>query len=286
MLQPILEKNNVGVHHLLNGRHKKAKTAFKSALVHLGILIQKQQSSEDFGSASSIFPFAIQATNSIPESTNPHSPSHTFYMFRHALIVTATSSEAVIADIKWMEDSNIGFWTAVLTFNLSLAYHIERDYECDKSKANCDKILKFYKKTLIAVQQMRNPRQPRSQPVEYRTTIAMGVFMNMGAILFEEGKLEKVEHCLDMILKKKQPEQEAFLETYHLRDRLLTNLFLLQERLSEKQRLETIKEQERKLQLKAWEDDYYQHFMQQQRQQKQKDSHCHNNRNLVVPRSA
>jgi len=286
MLQPILEKNNAGVLHLLHGRHKKAKTAFKSALVHLGILIQKHQSSESLGSASSLFPFAVQATSSIPESTNPHSPSHTFYMFRHALIVTATSSEAVIDEITWMDDTHIGFWTAVLTYNLSLAYHIQRDYECDKSEANCDKILKFYQKTLIAVQQISNQRQPRSLLSEYRTTITMSVFMNMGAILFDdEGKLEKAKHCLDMMLKKKQPEQEAFLETYHLRDRLLTNLFLLQERLAEKQRLETIKEQQRKVQLKAWEDEYYQHFKQQQ-QQKKTDSICPNNRNLIVPRTA
>merc|ERR1712150_20717 len=111
-------------------------------------------------------------------------------------------------------------------------------------------------------------------------TMAIGVFMNMGAVFFEEGKLEKAEHCFNLALMK----QDA-IEQFHL-ERIHTNLFLLQERLAEERNIEALKEKQRKLKLKAWEEEYYEQVKKRSDKERRKNKSKSSFQNFVASRSA
>lgn len=283
MLQQIFEKNNLGVEHLCNGCYMDAKKTFKSALLHLGVLIQQQQNEQapvkKSVSRKETSSFQVH-TCSVPESSNAHSPSHTFYMFRHAFLLTATA----LNDAPRLNETDIAFFTAVFTYNLALTSHIQCDMECYESTANSkpsNRILKFYQKTLQAIQEMGNEghtqKMSLSSPLsESRTTMAIGVFMNMGAVFFEEGKLEKAEHCFNLALMKQDAIEQFLLERIH------TNLFLLQERLAEERNIEALKEQQRKLKL----EEYYEQMKTRNNKGRRKNKSKSSFQNFVASRSA
>eukprot|EP00547_Thalassionema_nitzschioides_P002981 CAMPEP_0194202934 /NCGR_PEP_ID=MMETSP0156-20130528/2840_1 /TAXON_ID=33649 /ORGANISM="Thalassionema nitzschioides, Strain L26-B" /LENGTH=267 /DNA_ID=CAMNT_0038928565 /DNA_START=147 /DNA_END=950 /DNA_ORIENTATION=+ len=267
MMQQIFDKNNAAVEHLCHGRYKEARKAFKAALLLHGLVVEQQASkiNDNIKNAANI----QLETCPIPESTNATSPSLSFYMYRHAFLISTSEDDSSGFAVT---ETSSACLTAVLTFNLSLAYHIECDFECYAS--NPVRVLEFYKRTLKAIQMdSLNKKRPLRESC-YRATIAMGAFMNMGAIFYEEGKLEKVENCFGMILKNKELEVS-------IRDNVLTNLFLLQERMAEERQIELCKEQERKLKLKELEEEYYK---QVQRNKNQKDRHIP--QNFIVSRTA
>jgi len=287
MLQQIFEKNNLGVEHLCNCRYMDAKKTLKSALLNLLVLIQKQQNEQAPAKKSvsrqETSSFQVH-TCSVPESSNAHSPSHTFYMFRHAFLLTATA----LNDAPRLNETDIAFFTAIFTYNLGLASHIQCDMECYESTANSNpsnRILKFYQKALKAIQEMGNEVHAKrlsslSSLSEYRTTMTIGVFMNMGAVLFEEGNLEKAEHCFNLALMKQDDIEQFLLERIH------TNLFLLQERLAEVRSIEALKEQQRKLKLKAWEEEYYEQVKKRSDEERRKNKSKSSFQNFVASRSA
>lgn len=223
-MQSIVDKNNEGVRHIRDGCYSDAKKAFKTALLYLTVFHQQHQG-EDFSPG-----FAIRIeTTTLPESTNPASSTHSFYVYQDAYLAyvetSATSKE------KPTQDENSCCMAVLITFNLSLALH----YKLDTANGGellvlCrKKLLRFYKKAWEALQ-ISTLVIPGHRT--YRDTIALAILNNTGIIYYYSfWNSRKARFCFEslknMLSCEKDENNIITALMPKVRNGLMMNIFLL-----------------------------------------------------------
>ena len=218
-MQSIVDKNNEGVGHIQNGRYSDAKKAFKTALVRLTVLYQKHQEDELADNSS----IRIE-TITLPESTDPASCEHSFYLYRDAYlahIAPSTTSEEQPPTLQ-----EIGCcMTVLITFNLCLALQYKLDTE---NKRDSKKLLGLYKRAWESLQ-ITAKVIPKRQT--YLDTIAIAILNNTGIIYYHAfSNHSKARFCFESIkniLLCKDDKNTAIGELMpEVRNGLMMNIFL------------------------------------------------------------
>eukprot|EP00546_Thalassionema_frauenfeldii_P019752 CAMPEP_0178903494 /NCGR_PEP_ID=MMETSP0786-20121207/5184_1 /TAXON_ID=186022 /ORGANISM="Thalassionema frauenfeldii, Strain CCMP 1798" /LENGTH=202 /DNA_ID=CAMNT_0020574863 /DNA_START=39 /DNA_END=644 /DNA_ORIENTATION=- len=183
-LQEILEKNNEGASHVLNGRFFAAKRSLRTAMMKLQEFSRQTRKSSDVGFQ---FPSLVVETRTIPQSKTSRDQSSSHFLYRHVLL-TFIDPKPSNVQVQKLHDS-ISDLVGILVFNLSLVYHCNALHHSTRS--DLDKVVRIYRKALAALR----------QDSQYFQIIALAVFNNMGAIYHDLAKYQQAQKCFKAIKK-------------------------------------------------------------------------------------
>mmetsp|Transcript_32694 Transcript_32694/g.48419 ORF Transcript_32694/g.48419 Transcript_32694/m.48419 type:complete len:263 (+) Transcript_32694:220-1008(+) len=239
----IIDKNNEGVEHIINGRYIEAKRAFKTSLVFLALIHHQQKKreeeylqgeDEEFDGADQFFSSQqriIIESRAIPDSPDPTSYSHTLYMYRHALSARLSAEEEQGIVSKDVCSCLI----ALVSFNVSVCAHCKSDR--DNNHQSCAtsnmRVLKSYRKAWEALQIDVGVAGGRHK--SYRDTIVIAVLNNMGALFHQLSNFRKSRYCfrsLKNILSSDSITVKIELAP-EIRDGMMMNCYYTEERSDE-----------------------------------------------------
>mmetsp|Transcript_7207 Transcript_7207/g.10538 ORF Transcript_7207/g.10538 Transcript_7207/m.10538 type:complete len:295 (-) Transcript_7207:201-1085(-) len=234
-VRQILDKNNEGVQHIINGRFALAKKAFRFILFYLQESNESNEQQRDLENQKNLEDkntLLIIETHRIPHAPNHFLTSDIHYIYRDALLVFINPKSVSKQDF---DEQNSASLTALVTFNLSLLYHHRADQ--DKSKSNKAKLLGFYR---TAWEALRIDSWMTSQRQTYHDTVALGILNNMGAIFHEIAKYQKARYCFNAlkIIFLSNTSDGVLTLTPEARDGMMMNVFFLEEKF---ENLKTLK---------------------------------------------
>lgn len=234
----ILNKNNIGVDHICNGRYDEARKAFKAALMDLTAMEgQKDVRDETCGNIRNNSVAVFIEHRRIPDLAST-AKSSTLYMYRRAICTRHESEGKENAEIttKTTESS----LAMLITFNLTLTlqYKVNKEFEYGSNSWNEEqgKFLLLYKKVLKLLKIDTNKKTPQSL-ASYRDTVSLAVVNNMGGIFYQLALYQKAWGCfksLNNTFKSQHGDVNndnfATVVPSDVRDRIMVNIFLAKDK--------------------------------------------------------
>lgn len=227
-IRKILEINNEGVQHIMNGHFTLAKKAFRFILSYLQVSHEQvaygQQHDKEGEKDTKDSALLRIETYRLPNPQKNFLASDIHYIHRDALLVFIDSNAVSAKDLDAQKSASL---TALVTFNLSLLYHHRADQ--DKSKSNKVKLLGFYR---TAWEALRIDSWMTSQRQTYHDTVALGILNNMGSIFHELAKYQKARYCFNAlkIIFLSNASNVSLTITPDARDGMMMNIFILEEK--------------------------------------------------------
>lgn len=221
-MEHILNKNNIGIEHICNGRCEQARKAFKEALVTLHTYHQQQKAGQSFRCN---VPIHIE-NQRIPDSPDRSSPSNNIYMYRNVMLARLRSTSKTEHDTT---EQNINYLAVLITFNLCLTLHYKLDREFNSSRSSNviqqNKLLLLYKKVWKELL-IDTRKTPRHKP--YRDTLSFALLNNMGGIFHQQANKEKVWNCFKS-LKNLISRANSCTIAADLRNGVMSNILLVED---------------------------------------------------------
>lgn len=185
----ILAKNNEGVQCISKGCYDDARQAFKTALLFLKDFYEEHVSQLDPSDAlihKYRCPPLLLEPSSVPNQKSKHLRFGSHYVYQNALLAFVDPNFKI--ENKRRKKKNSVSLTALITFNLSLAYHFKED---DQS-SNQLKSLRLYMRAWNALntESCASIKEQMCSEV-----VALGTLNNMGVIFHELGNYEHARSC-------------------------------------------------------------------------------------------
>jgi hypothetical protein len=217
-LRSVALLNFKGLHALVMGRKKhvpRAVSAFQEALVLLGE-VQRQQQQCDTMDESRPRMCCLEAFNSSPIDRLEAQMSSSFFVYNRAVFFNPVSDTSAIG---------ITFYTAILQFNMALAYHIKLVSTSTTISSHGHKraikvAVQFYKQCLKTLKQVGvgGKRPPHPGGGEAMIYLRLAALNNLAHVQFVAGNFDMVHVTLGRIFKFSLDQRPTLFQTQPMED--------------------------------------------------------------------
>mmetsp|Transcript_24811 Transcript_24811/g.36717 ORF Transcript_24811/g.36717 Transcript_24811/m.36717 type:complete len:231 (-) Transcript_24811:94-786(-) len=221
IVKSILEKNNEGVKCIRNGCYDDARQAFKIALSLLKKFYERHLSNQE--SYKYRHPPLDLVACTIPNFQNKNLCYGAHYIYQNALLAFLDRNSKTEDVLKRKKRVCL---TALITFNLSLAYHCKA-HDQFHSRSDYIKVLRLYKSAWNALQ--TDPSVSIKEQMSSEV-VALGILNNMGVVFHELASYEHARYCFTTLRHVLLSKSASVLSlTTEARDGMVMNALFQEE---------------------------------------------------------